>query len=109
MVSPALGIFPRVSVRTLLHFDKWLHGGIFFVLTLWYSGQYARHSYWKIALWLLLFGGGIEVIQRFLTYRSGDLMDFLANLAGIVAGLAIAFAGLGGWSQRLERRFAGGP
>ncbi len=106
MVSPALGIFPSVSIRSLLQFDKWLHGGIFLVLTVWYTGQYARRAYWKIAFGLLLFGGGIEVVQRFLTYRSGDFLDFLANLVGVALGLAIALAGLGGWSQRIERRFA---
>lgn len=106
MVTPALGLWPTVSVRSLLHFDKWIHGLTFLVLTLWFSGQYAKRAYWKIAIGLLLFGATIELVQRTLTYRTGDLLDFLANLAGVVAGLAIAFAGVGGWSLKVEGWFA---
>lgn len=82
--------------------DKWLHAATFAILALWFCGQYQRHSYWKIALSLLAFGMVIEFCQRLTTYRSADLMDLAANVAGIAAGLGIALVGAGGWSLRVE-------
>lgn len=82
--------------------DKWLHGLTFAFLAIWFSGQYSRRSYWRIAVGLLLFGALIEVCQRMVNYRSAEWLDFLANAGGIAAGLAIAAAGIGGWSQRIE-------
>ncbi|MBT8088568.1 MAG: VanZ family protein [Gammaproteobacteria bacterium] len=82
--------------------DKWLHGTTFLVLTLWYAGQYRRRSYWRIAVGLLGFGMFIELCQRMLSYRSADWLDMGANTAGIVLGLIIAIAGVGGWCQRVE-------
>lgn len=82
--------------------DKWLHGLTFAFLTVWFSGQYARQSYWRVAVGMLAFGGVIELCQRMLTYRSAESMDLLADSIGIAAGLIIAVAGAGGWSLRLE-------
>ena len=82
--------------------DKWLHGLTFFALTLWYAGQYRPRSYWRIALGLLGFGMFIELCQRMLSYRTAEWLDMGANTVGIVIGLAIAVAGAGGWSQRVE-------
>ena len=36
------------------------------------------------------------------TYRSAEWFDIVADTAGIVVGLAMAIAGLGGWSLRIE-------
>lgn len=82
--------------------DKWLHALTFTFLTVWFSGQYAPRSYWRIALGLLAFGAFIEVCQRLVSYRSSEGFDLVADVAGIVVGLAIALAGAGGWSERLE-------
>jgi hypothetical protein len=57
------------------HSDKWLHGMTFFVLAVWFAGQYRRPSYWRIAAGLMLFG---------------------------FVSLAVATAGIGGWSLRVE-------
>lgn len=83
-------------------FDKWLHGFTFAMLAIWYSGQYARHSYWWIASGLLSFGVLIEVCQSMVTYRSAELGDITADVVGIVAGFLIALIGVGGWSLRAE-------
>jgi VanZ family protein len=83
--------------------DKWLHGITFAALTLWFCGQYARSSYWRIVVGLLAFGILIEVIQRTVSYRSADVMDLAADVAGIAAGLSLALAGAGGWTPRFER------
>ena len=84
------------------HADKWLHAFTFVFLAIWFAGQYRPRSYWLIGLGLLLFGVLIEGCQRLVTYRSADPFDIAADLAGIVVGLVIAMAGIGGWSLRME-------
>ncbi len=85
--------------------DKWLHGITFVILALWFAGQYRPRSYWRIGIGLILFGFLIEGCQRLVTYRSADWFDILADTAGIVVGLSVAAAGLGGWSLRMEERY----
>ena len=82
--------------------DKWLHGITFTVLAIWFSGQYARHSYWRLITGLVAFGLLIELTQRMISYRTADWMDLVADLLGIFIGMAIALAGLGGWCLRFE-------
>jgi VanZ family protein len=86
--------------------DKFLHASTFLLLAVWFSGQYRKHAYLRIAAGLMLFGVLIEACQFLVGYRKADLLDVAANTAGIVAGFAIAIAGLGGWSQRLEDWYA---
>lgn len=86
--------------------DKWLHGVTFLVLTIWFAGLYRARSYWRVAFGLLVFGLFIELCQRMVSYRTADWLDVGADAAGIVAGLAIALAGAGGWAMRLETRLA---
>ena len=95
------------TVSWMRNVDKWLHGMTFLALTLWYAGQYRPRSYWRIAVGLLGFGTFIELCQRMLSYRSADWLDMGANTAGIVLGLTIAVAGVGGWCQRVEAWYAG--
>jgi VanZ family protein len=83
--------------------DKWQHGITFATLALWFCGQYARSSYWRIALGLLAFGILIELAQRAVSYRSAEMLDLAADIAGIVAGLLLAIAGAGGWTPRFEQ------
>jgi len=92
-------------ISWLLHADKWAHGVTFAVLAIWFSGQYRRTSYWRIAVGLIAFGMLIEVIQATLSYRSAEWLDMFADVAGITVGLAAALAGLGGWSVWVENRF----
>ncbi|HSD68195.1 MAG TPA: VanZ family protein [Woeseiaceae bacterium] len=82
--------------------DKWLHGLTFFGLALWFCGQFRPSSYWRIAVGLLAFGVLIEIVQRAVSYRSAELLDLAADMAGIVAGVLIAVAGAGGWAPRFE-------
>ena len=82
--------------------DKLLHGITFTVLALWFSGQYARHSYWRLVTGLVAFGLLIEAMQRMVSYRTADWVDLLADLIGVAVGMSIALAGTGGWSLRFE-------
>ena len=82
--------------------DKWAHFLAFFALALWFAGLYQRQRYWRVALGLLAFGVLIELCQRAVGYRSAESLDVLADALGIVAGLAVAWLGVGGWSLRFE-------
>lgn len=82
--------------------DKWSHMLAFLVLTVWFAGLYRRRSYWRLALGLLAFGALIELLQGAIGYRSAEWLDLAADAAGIVAGLGVAWVGVGGWCQRVE-------
>ncbi len=84
------------------HFDKWAHFLIFLGLAVWFAGLYQARSYWRVAVGLLAFGVLIELCQRAVGYRSAEWMDVVADGAGIVAGLALAWIGLGTWTRRFE-------
>jgi hypothetical protein len=107
-LMPAVWFWPdrRGFVDWFVHVDKWLHGITFVLLAVWFAGQYRRKSYWRIGIGLLFFGVLIEACQRLVTYRSADWLDIAADAAGITVGLAVAMAGLGGWSLWVENRLA---
>ena len=86
----------------LQNIDKWMHSVTFFVLTLWFCGMYRRNAYWRIGIGLLAFGFFIEVCQRMVSYRTAEWFDVAADAAGIVVGLVIGAAGIGGWCLRVE-------
>jgi VanZ family protein len=83
--------------------DKWLHLLTFLFLSLWFTGQYSRKSYWRLVLGLVAFGVLIELGQGMIPYRSAEWQDLVADIGGIGIGLAIAVAGLGGRSLRFEQ------
>ncbi len=91
------------SFSRILLADKWLHLLTFLLLSLWFTGQYARSSYLRLLVGLTAFGVLIELGQGMLPYRSAEWMDLIADIAGIGIGLIIAVAGLGGWSLRFEQ------
>lgn len=101
-LTPAMWFRLDMRDMAVMASDKWLHGLTFAFLTVWFSGQYSRRSYWRVAVGMLAFGGMIEVCQQMLSYRNAESMDLLADAIGILAGILIAVAGAGGWSLRLE-------
>ncbi len=106
-LMPAVWLWPDRGkiVSWLGEFDKWAHAIVFALLAVWFAGQYRPRSYWRIALGLVMFGLLIELCQRMVAYRSAEWLDVAADGAGIIAGLLVAAAGLGGWSQRFEARY----
>lgn len=64
--------------------DKIMHFGIFLVLT-WVFHEGFRPAFWKLFTALALYGALIEVMQEYFTRRSGEWLDWLADLAGILA------------------------
>lgn len=106
-LTPAVWLWPDRGkiVSWLGEFDKWAHAIMFALLAVWFAGQYRPRSYWRIALGLVMFGLLIELCQRMVAYRSAEWLDVAADGVGIIAGLLVAAAGLGGWSQRFEARY----
>lgn len=100
-IMPVLWLWPSSS--EFLPADKWLHLLTFLFLSVWFAGQYARSSYWRLLVGLTAFGVLIELGQGMIPYRSAEWMDLVADIGGIGIGLIIAVAGLGGWSQRFEQ------
>jgi len=102
-LSPAFWFDTRGSA--LLWFenaDKWLHALTFVLLAVWFAGLFNRSRYWLIGLGLMLFGFVLEACQLMVSYRTADWIDIGANTAGIIVGLTVAAAGLGGWGLRFE-------
>jgi VanZ family protein len=95
----------REVLSWLGRIDKTMHVVVFAGLTLWFAGQYRQRSYWRIAAGLLAYGVLIELCQRMVGYRSAEWLDVTADAVGIIIGLLLASAGLGGWSQRFEARY----
>ena len=86
--------------------DKWVHGFTFLALSIWFTGLYSKKAYWRIGIGLLVFGLIIEACQRMVSYRTADWIDVGANTTGIILGLVIGAAGIGGWCVRAEQRLA---
>jgi VanZ family protein len=83
--------------------DKLEHVVGYLVLALWFAGIYPKARYPMIGVGLLVMGIVIEGLQGAMKVgREADLRDVYANSLGIVCGLLLALAWLGGWAQRVE-------
>jgi VanZ family protein len=106
-LSPAFWFDSKVKALSWFeNADKWLHGLTFLFLSIWFAGLFARSTYWRIALGLTLFGFLVEGCQILISSRTADWLDIAANTAGIIVGLAVAVAGLGGWCLWVEDRYS---
>ena len=78
-------------------YDKFVHIGIYFVLTLLWLLYYSTTNNFKkiyiyIAITIFCYGVLIEVLQELLTKdRSADLLDVLANTFGIILATFVFF------------------
>lgn len=84
-----LSLMPATSVPSGLQFwDKAQHGLMFLVLAV--TGCIAFEKIgWLVCSGLILYGGLLELLQATLTAtRSGDVLDWLADGAGMVIGAA---------------------
>lgn len=83
---------PSTPLQTIPYIDKWVHTVMFFGFTCALSLDYELRHGWKTisgqqaALFALLsgvYGGVIEVVQMlFFTSRSGEWLDWMADLTG---------------------------
>jgi VanZ family protein len=81
----------------------------YFVLTSWFLGIYPRARYPLIGVGCFLFGGAMELAQILSPTRHPALADALTNGVAILAAVAAAYAGLGGWAMKLEKLLGYGP
>ncbi|MEO6612607.1 MAG: VanZ family protein [Chitinophagaceae bacterium] len=89
--------FPKEDWLGKIWFDKWVHIGMFALLTfLWCwaflrlrkSQETLKKVFMLTAMTAFLYGVGIEFVQKFLIpNRSFDLGDILADGAGCALGL----------------------
>ncbi|MEQ1675528.1 MAG: VanZ family protein [Chitinophagaceae bacterium] len=96
LVMPGSDI-PKENFFTKIHFDKWVHFIMFFIMVLlwcWaltgkqFNNINLRKSFFIVALIWLGYGIGMEFVQRYCTYnRSFDGGDIIADGVGCAAGL----------------------
>jgi VanZ family protein len=85
--------FPQENWLDQIHFDKWVHVGLFAVLLfLWRSSFNWSANYYVILLLFcaLAYGLAVEFIQKFwVANRSFDLFDVLFDMIGSALGLFV--------------------
>jgi VanZ family protein len=85
--------FPQENWLDQIHFDKWVHVGLFAVLLfLWRSSFDSSANYYVILLLFcaLAYGLAVEFIQKFwVANRSFDLFDVLFDMIGSALGLFV--------------------
>jgi hypothetical protein len=97
-------LLPGPLIAAVSTWDKLQHGAAYGLLTFWLLGLLERSRYlWAAAITLGL-GVAIEVAQGLLTAtRFADPLDIVANATGVGLALLIAWLGLGGWAEQVER------
>ena len=97
-------LLPGPMVTAISGFDKLEHAAAYAGLTLWLTGMLERRRYAWAGMAAFVLGLALELAQGWLTAtRQADLLDLVANGAGIFVALAVAWMGLGGWAGRIER------
>ena len=88
---------PKINWLELLSFDKFVHAGIFFVeqillmralISLTEEIFLKKNYKWISVLFCISYGGSLELMQYYIfSERSSDVLDFIANSIGCIAGL----------------------
>lgn len=88
---------PKINWLELLSFDKFVHASIFFVEQIFLmhalislsDATFLKKNYkWISVLFCIAYGGSLEIMQYYVfSERSGDILDFIANSTGCMAGL----------------------
>lgn len=88
---------PQAGFLDVIYFDKWVHAGLFAVLTFLFSWPFRKlyplqhRLFISIAVLALLYGIAMEYVQKyFTTDRDFDINDMLADGFGCLIGY-IAF------------------
>lgn len=86
-----LSLAPTTAELPTTGWDKSNHFIGFFALAVFGLRGYPKHSIALLA-GLAMFGGLIEILQSFTTYRRADWADWIADDLGVVAGYALSWA-----------------
>lgn len=84
--------FPDMSGLHIPHLDKFVHGGMFFLMSMLICFYYSKKSLSRRAgcvlagLFSLVYGGLIELLQHYFFHRGGDVWDLMADVAGGLCG-----------------------
>ncbi|MFI4913758.1 MAG: VanZ family protein [Steroidobacterales bacterium] len=98
------GLLPAKQMPKLPLNDKIEHIIAYLVLALWFGGLLEPRRYWRLTVWLLALGGGIEIAQGLMHMgREADWFDFYADATGVVAGIALCQLGVRHWVRWAER------
>jgi VanZ family protein len=83
--------FPKEDWLSKIYFDKWVHIGLFTILSFlacWTFLLESRKSLWLLLLGTIVYGLLVEIIQFYLvSNRSYDLGDLLADIVGSSMGI----------------------
>ncbi len=92
LVMPAADI-PASPFLELIHFDKWVHAGLFGTLSLLACAPFFKTKYASLSLFIwisvaaLAYGIVMEFVQKyFTTDRDFDVLDMAADAAGVILG-----------------------
>ena len=101
---------PLYTLPPIEHGDRWAHWLAFMVLALvlqWDSkiaGLNNGPRWLVVALLPILYGGLIEVIQEKYFYpRTGDWMDWVADVVGVVFGIGLWWIGEKIYERRMGK------
>ncbi len=72
--------------------DKLEHAFAFFVLYILLRKTWESRSFFRLAVYVFLYGLFIELVQYFLPYRTFSFFDIVANSIGIFAGITFWYA-----------------
>jgi VanZ family protein len=88
---------PQIKTHLIPHFDKMVHFGFYFGLTILLIHDIVNYKQWYTKRLLIaflavtasiFFGGTIELLQHIQSlHRTRDFYDFLANTFGAVMGV----------------------
>lgn len=102
-VIAATSLVPSRDLPNLRFSDKLEHALAYFVLAFWMASVIVRRDFLMLGIVLLAFGGAIELAQGWMGLgRQADVMDLLADAAGIIVGVLLAMTPPGRWAEWLE-------
>ena len=90
LVIPGSDI-PKATIFDLVYFDKWVHIGMFGMLTFLWGYPYVHAGFVPekacviIAICAIFYGVLMEFIQKYFAYeRTFDLLDMIADATGVL-------------------------
>lgn len=100
LIMPGSDI-PKSSLFDILYFDKWVHIGMFGLLTIFWGHPFLKMTkgsvklFCKISVLVILYGIAMEFVQKYWTVgRSFDIFDILADCFGSIVACFFLIAKL---------------